>query len=146
VGRTFVHESNRDDEAASGSDRAFGLTVGGILVAIGALKVLLAAGALSVASAAMIAVGAVLLLLGVAAPALLALPHRLWLRLGAAIAAVANPVILALMFGLVVTPMAVLMRLAGKRPLQLDRDPGASSYWVVPDRSAEPHSSMRRQF
>jgi hypothetical protein len=145
VGRTFAHESTHDDEAASGSDRAFGLTVGGILVAIGALKVSLA-GALSTVSAATIAVGAVLLLLGIAAPALLALPHRLWLRLGAAIAAVANPVILAVLFALVVTPMAVLMRLAGKRPLHLKRDPGAVSYWIVPDPSAEAQSSMRRQF
>jgi hypothetical protein len=145
VGRTFAHESSRDDEAASGSDRAFGLTVGGILVAIGALKVLLS-GALSTVSMTTIAVGAVLLLVGIAAPARLAPAHRLWLRLGAAIAAVANPVILALLFALVVTPMAVVMRLAGKRPLQLDRDPDASSYWVVPDPSAEARSSMRRQF
>jgi Saxitoxin biosynthesis operon protein SxtJ len=145
VGKTFAHESYRREEAEAGSDRAFGLTVGGILVALGALKLLLAA-ALSIASATMLAVGAALLLLAIAAPALLALPHRLWLRLGAAIAAVVNPVILAILFAVVVTPLAWVMRLLGKRPLRLAREPGAASYWIVPEGSAERSSSMRRQF
>lgn len=144
VSRTFAHESYHDEEAEPGSDRAFGCTVGGILIAIGVVKPLLT-GVLSLASAATIGVGAVLLLLGIAAPALLAVPHRLWLRLGAIIAALANPVILAVLFIAVVTPLAAVMRLVGKRPLRLAADPGAASYWIVPEASAE-QSSMRRQF
>lgn len=145
MAKTFAHDSYRHEEAEAGSDRSFGLTVGGILAALGVLKLLLA-GALSVASVVMIAAGAVLLLLGVAAPALLALPHRLWLRLGAAMAAVVNPVVLAILFAVVVTPLAVFMRITGKRPLRLATDPGAASYWIVADRPAEQQSSMRRQF
>lgn len=145
VGKTFAHESYRHAEAKAGSDRAFGCMVGGILIALGALKPLLV-GALSIASVATIMVGALLLLLGIAAPALLRVPHRLWLRLGAAIAAVANPVILAILFVVVVTPLAAVMRLFGKRPLRLARDPGAASYWIVPEGSAERPSSLRRQF
>ena len=145
MGKTFAHESYRHDEAEVGSNRAFGLTVGGILVGLGVLKAVLA-GVLSVVPAVMIAVGAVLVLLGIAAPPLLALPHRLWLRLGAAIAAVVNPVVLAILFSLVVTPLAVFMRLAGKRPLRLKPDPDAASYWIVPETSPERQSSMRRQF
>jgi hypothetical protein len=145
VSKTFAHESYRDEKAEAGSDRAFGCIVGGILIAVGALKILLL-GALSIAAAVMIAVGAVLLLLGIAAPALLTVPHRLWLRLGAAIAVIVNPVILAVLFVAVVTPLAVVMRLVRKRPLRLACDPGAASYWIVPERSAERLSSMRQQF
>jgi hypothetical protein len=145
VSKTFAHESYRHEQAEAGSDRAFRCTVGGILIAIGVLKLLLV-GALSIAAAAMIAVGGALLLLGIAAPALLAVPHRLWLRLGTAIAVIVNPVILAKLFVAVVTPLAVVMRLIRKRPLRLARDPDAASYWIVPERSAERSSSMRRQF
>lgn len=145
VGKNFAHESYRHEEPEAGNDRAFGLTVGGILVVLGVLKLWLA-GALSAAPVVMIAAGAVLLLLGVAEPALLALPHRLWLRLGAAMAAVVNPVVLAILFAVVVTPLAWAMRLAGKRPLRLARDPDAVSYWIAPDASVQRQSSMRRQF
>ena len=145
VGKTFAHESYGDAETEVGSDRAFGLTVGGILIALGALKPLFV-GAVSVASSAMLATGGLLLLLGIAAPAWLAVPHRLWLRLGAAIAAVLNPVILAILFAAVVTPLAAAMRLLGKRPLRLAPDRGATSYWIVPEGSDQRRSSMRQQF
>ncbi len=129
----------------AGSDRAFGCTTGGILMVIGALKALLAP-ASSVAALAIFTGGAVLLLLGIAAPARLARLHRLWLRLGAAIAAVANPLILALLFVLVITPMALVMRLLHKRPLRLAADPAAGSYWLARDKPEDGPSSMRRQF
>ncbi|MGH6739608.1 MAG: hypothetical protein ACREDY_11370, partial [Bradyrhizobium sp.] len=66
--------------------------------------------------------------------------------LGVVIAAAANPVVLAILFALVVTPLALVMRLVGKRPLRLMPDPGAASYWILPERPDERQSSMRRQF
>ncbi len=143
--RFFQASLSQESIDIRGSDRAFGLIVGSMFVAFGGLKSVLA-GAPSIASIVMVAVGAVLLLLGIAAPALLALPHRLWLRLGAAIAAVVHPIVLAILFVMVVTPLAWVMRFAGKRPLRLAPDPGAASYWLLPERAAQPQSSMRRQF
>lgn len=131
------------DEPASNA--AFGWTVGGALIAIGALKALLAGGPTPLA-AALAGCGALLVLLAFAAPAHLALPHRLWLRLGAAMAVVVNPLVVALLFVVVVTPMAIVMRLCGKRPLHLRPDPGAGSYWIERDRGAAGKTTMRQQF
>jgi len=140
------HESYRDDElGAAGSDRAFGCTVGSIALAIGAIKAAFA-GTVTLWTLAILAVGAALLLFGIAAPARLTRLHRLWLKLGMLMAAVVNPVVLAVLFLLVVTPMAWLMRLVGKRPLRLGADPAAASYWIPRDKLAEGQSSMRRQF
>jgi large-conductance mechanosensitive channel len=86
------------------------------------------------------------LLLGIVAPRRLSLLNRLWLKLGAAIAKVVNPLVLALLFFLVVTPMAVIIRMTGKRPLRLARNPGAVSYWIARETSSGVAPGMRRQF
>ena len=140
-----LHEDYRDDEPTSaGSDRAFGCTVGGILMVIGAAKVVIAA-AVTLVSSLLFGVGAVLLMLGIVAPRCLSVLNRVWLRIGSVLAAVVNPIVLMLLFLVVVTPMALVMRLLGKRPLRLAPDPGAASYWI----KREPQngsSTMRQQF
>ena len=139
-----LHENYRDEgPVASGSDRSFGLTVGGILLVFGAATGLLA-GALTLTAVLCVAIGAALLLFGIIAPARLTRLNRLWLRLGMALAAVVNPVILAVLFYLVFSPMALVLRLFGKRPLRLQREPAAPSYWLA--REPQVGSDMRRQF
>jgi large-conductance mechanosensitive channel len=141
-----LHENYRDEEPiAAGSDRAFGCTVGSILIVIGAVKGF-AAGALPPIACLIFAVGAVLLVLGIFAPLRLSVLNKIWLKLGTVIARVVNPIVLALLFFLVVTPMALLMRIAGKRPLRLAPDHAASSYWVYRNTPHGEASSMKRQF
>jgi hypothetical protein len=111
---------------------------------IGAAKAVIA-GAVTPASYLLFGVGAVLLVLGILAPRRLSVLNRVWLRIGALLAAVVNPIVLMLLFLLVVTPMAFVMRLLGKRPLRLAPDPSAGSYWI----KREPQSgssTMRQQF
>ena len=141
-----LHENYRDDEpTAAGSDRAFGCTLGTVLLVIAAAKALMA-GAVTPVSFLIFAPGVVLLAFGIIAPARLSALNRFWLKIGAAIAAVVNPVILAILFFLVVTPMAFVMRLAGKRPLRLAPDRTAASYWIMREPPEGGISSMRRQF
>ena len=140
-----LHEDFRDDAPAeTGSDRAFGCTVGTILMAIGAAKTAVA-GEFTLVSSLFFGIGALLLVLGIMAPKRLSVLNRVWLRIGAVLAMVVNPIVLVLLFLIVVTPMALLMRLVGKRPLRLAPDPGAVSYWI----KREPpngSSTMRQQF
>ena len=141
-----LHENYRDDEPAeAGSNRAFGCTVGAILMVIGAAKAFIA-GAVPPVSFLIFAAGAVLLLLGIVAPSRLSGLKKLWLNIGSAIAKVANPVVLALLFFFVVTPMAFVMRIVGKRPLRLVPDRTAATYWIERERPEDGPSSMRRQF
>ena len=140
------HENFSDDEPVeTGSNRAFGCTVGAIAMAIGALKAALAA-AVTLLSSVLFAAGAVLFLFGLAAPARLSAVKRLWLQLGAAIAKVVNPIVLAILFAVVITPLALVMRMLGKRPLRLAPDPAASSYWLPREPAGGEASNMRRQF
>lgn len=141
-----LHEDYRDEEPTkTGGDRAFGCTVGGVLIAAGAAK-LFVIGARTPVAYAMLAAGALLLVLGMAAPSCLAPLNRLWGKIGAAIAKVANPIILALLFFLVVTPMALVMRRLGKRPLSLGPDAAAASYWIERPPPAAARPGMRQQF
>ena len=148
MGQNFaLHENYRDDEAIeAGGDRAFGCTVGAVLMVIGTAKAFAAGGFVLPASLIFVA-GALLFLVGIFAPSRLSVLNRLWLKVGAAIAKVVNPIVLVLLFSVVVTPMALVMRLAGKRPLRLARDSAASSYWICREPSVgAPASGMKRQF
>jgi large-conductance mechanosensitive channel len=141
-----LHENYRDDEPIeAGSDRSFGCTVGAILMVIGAAKSLLA-GALPPVACLIFAAGALLLLLGFVAPSRLSALNRVWLRVGAVISKVVNPIVLAVLFFLVVTPMAFVMRIAGKRPLHLAPDRTAATYWIKREPLEGGPSNMRRQF
>lgn len=141
-----LHESYRDEEPIQvGSDRAFGCTVGSILMVIGVAKAFVAE-ALPPLASFIFAVGVVLLLVGIVAPSRLSALNRIWLKVGAVIAKVVNPIVMMLLFFLVVTPMALVMRLAGKRPLRLAPDRAASSYWIYRNAAQGEASSMRRQF
>jgi hypothetical protein len=141
-----LHESYRDDEPiAPGSDRSFGCTVGTILVMIGATKAFVA-GALSSVACLIFAPGVVLLLLGIFAPSCLSAVNRIWLKVGAVIAKVMNPIVLAVLFFVVVTPMALLMRVADKRPLRLAANRAGSTYWIAREPTMGGASNMKRQF
>jgi hypothetical protein len=56
---------------------------------------------------------------------------RLWLRFGGLLHIVVSPVVLALFFYTIVTPIGVCLRLLGKDPLRLKR--GQASYWIERD-------------
>src|SRR5688572_16553774 len=73
-------------------------------------------------------VGVVLALAAAIAPRVLHRANRAWFALGMLLARFVNPVVLGLLFFVVVTPMALLMRAFGKRPLFLRFDPGAKTY------------------
>jgi Saxitoxin biosynthesis operon protein SxtJ len=141
-----LHENYRDEEPTeAGSNRAFGCTVGSIVVAIGATKTFVA-GAVLPTALLIFVVGAVLMLLGIVAPSRLSTLNKTWLKMGTAIAKLVNPIVLALLFFLVVTPMALVMRIAGKKPLRLAPDRAASSYWINREPPGAGSSSMRQQF
>jgi len=85
-------------------------------------------------------------LVTVAAPNLLALPNRLWLRFGLLLNRIISPVVLALLFYLVVTPMGTLMRAFGKDSLRLRRHASDASYWIKRDPPGPKPDSMNHQF
>jgi saxitoxin biosynthesis operon SxtJ-like protein len=141
-----LHETYRDEEPAKpGGDRAFGCTVGSIVMVIGAAKAF-AAGAVLLVPSLIFVAGTLLLLLGIVAPSRLSGLNRAWLKVGGALSKVVNPIVLALLFFVAVTPMALVMRMVGKRPLRLSPDRDAASYWIKREPPEGGAPSMRRQF
>jgi hypothetical protein len=90
--------------------------------------------------------GWALIVSAVFAPALLALPNRLWLRLGLLLNRIVSPVMLGVMFYGVVTPMGALMRLLGRDGLRLRREQGEASYWVKREPPGPKPDSLNNQF
>ncbi len=126
-------------EESEPSDRSFGLMIGAVFVVIGLLR-LLRAGQVRWWAAGP---GALLILLALLAPATLTGLKRAWLFLGFLLGLVVNPVVLSILFFVVITPAAALLRLFGHDPLRRKMDAGAKSYWQ--ERSASV-SDMRMQF
>ncbi|MCE5270112.1 SxtJ family membrane protein, partial [bacterium] len=56
--------------------------------------------------------------------------QKLWMKLAHALGWFNTRLLLILVFYLVLTPVGLLMRLFGKRPLSLGWDKDAPSYWI----------------
>ena len=76
------------------------------------------------------ALGIALVAAGALAPSLLRTPYRIWMAVALALGWVVSRTVLVALFALVLTPIALLARLAGKRFLEVRPDPSAQSYWV----------------
>jgi hypothetical protein len=99
-------------------ERSFGLSVGGVLVVIGA--VLAWRGRVSAAEAAAL-VGTALITAGLLRPALLAVPSAIWWRTALLLGWVNARIILTVAFALVLTPIGCVWRLTGHDPLGRNR-------------------------
>ena len=84
--------------------------------------------------------------LALAAPGVLGPLNRLWLGFGRLLNRLVSPVILALLFYLVITPIGLVMRLAGHDPLRIRWDTGAATYWIERRPPGPEPETMRNQF
>ncbi|HJS87719.1 MAG TPA: SxtJ family membrane protein [Acetobacteraceae bacterium] len=140
MGGGSLHEAPRTLERAPGpTDRAFGLTLGAGLAVLGAVAIWHGRGI----GFGLLPLAAMLVVLGLVAPRLLAPCNRAWGWIGHRLHVMTNPIVMAVLFYGVITPIGLLMRAFGKDPLRRRFDPAAPSYWI-----ARPpgESGMRRQF
>jgi hypothetical protein len=139
----LLHENlERSDEIIGPSDRRFGLTLGGVAALIGTLRVVLG----HPHWVWWVAAGVLLAALALSRPAVLAPLNRLWLKVGFALHKVVNPIVMALLFYTVISPTGILMRLCGKDPLRLRREPGSASYWIMRAPPGPAPETMKNQF
>ncbi len=89
---------------------------------------------------------AVFAAVGLIAPQLFAPLNKLWFKLGMMLHKVTTPLIMGAVFFAVITPLAMLMRLFGKRPLDLEYDPDAPSYWIERQPPGPRPDSIKNQF
>jgi hypothetical protein len=138
-----LHEDLRRDEAVkAGSERSFGVVFAVVFVVVG-LWPLIDGGAVRIWA---LVIGALFVTAAMVAPGVLRPFNRLWFLFGMALHKVVSPLALGILFYLTVTPMALLMRLAGKDPLRLKFDRQAKSYWIERHPAGPAPESMRYQF
>src|SRR5258706_10600574 len=113
-------------ENARREGRSFGLAVGAVLALAGAWW--LFRGKLPRVAPWTLGLGALLVLLALAAPRVLLAPSRLWLRFGEALSFVTTRVVLAIVYYLVLTPPGLMRRALGGDPLGR-KAAGGGSYW-----------------
>lgn len=147
-----THEDfSRDEDIEGSTDRGFGLTVGGILLALTLVRLGLqwwGSGAVVLGWVEYLlgGVGIALLLFGLIAPSVLAPLNRGWTKLGLLLFKVVNPIVLGLIFLLTIVPIGLLLRAFGKDPLRLRFEPDAESYWIAREPPGPAPESMGQQF
>ena len=140
---TSTHESFDRAAALKGaSDRSFGLTFAVLLAVLAAISVWRGGPSWPYTLTAALILG----LIAVTRPAVLAPLNRGWMKFGRLLNRVTTPLVLGLLFFLMITPMGLVMRLAGKDPLRLKGDRHAPSYWVERKPPGPAPESMPNQF
>ena len=136
------HEYRAHDEIKTSSSRSFGLVFGGAFALLGFWSWYKAGSWWPVHAA----VSVVFTLLALVRPALLAGPNRMWTRLGLLLSRIVNPIVMGLIFFVMFTPIAVILRMRGKDLLRIKFDKEASSYWIPRDPPGPAPDSMKEQF
>jgi len=151
-----IHEDlSRKDEIEGPSDRKFGFQIGAVLAILSLLLLSwyryrhgawFSEGGWGPWPWWMLVAGALLLIAAAVAPIVLRPLNKAWMGLAKVMFVIVNPVVMFLMWALVMTPMGLLVRLAGKDLLRMKLDPAAKSYWIVRDPPGPRPASMKNQF
>jgi hypothetical protein len=144
MGKMEVAGANASGQSeAPGSNRVFGYT---FAVVFSLLTVWQAWHAHWTVASILAAVAAVFALVAVAAPNLLAPLNRIWFRFGNMLHTITNPILLGMIFFLVITPTALIMRLLKKDLLRLKFEPASKSYWIPREPPGPGADSFKNQF
>lgn len=125
------------------SDRSFGMT---FVVVFALLAAWQAWAGRAAAAYTFSGLSIAVLLLALARPALLHGLNRAWMRFGALLHKVVSPIVLGGIYFLVFTPVALVMRVAGRDALRRQLDTQATSYWIERDPPGPPPDSLPNQF
>lgn len=138
-----LHESiDRHEVPTVGSERGFGIVFSIFFVIIGLFPLLDALPARFWA----LCLSAIFLFMAFFAPGLLKPLNRAWYLFGLMLHKLVNPIVLGVLFFFTVTPIALVLRVLGKDPLNRRFDSAANSYWIERDSSDLTPESMRQQF
>ena len=130
--------SSSSAEVQKGSNRVFGLFFTLVFALVSAYPLIsekplnLWAGGISAA----------FLAISLVKPSMLGPLNKLWLSFGLLLEKISSPLFMGLIFFSAVLPIGLLIRLLGKRPLALNFDPDAKSYWIKRGRAQPSPESM----
>lgn len=139
----MLREELKSIKSSSDDLREFGLTVGAAFLVLGCLLLR----AHRVSCPYFLAIGAALILLGLAIPIALRPVQRPWMAFSIVMGYLMTQVLMGLLFFILVTPIGFVSRLFGQNFLDLRIDRGRSSYWEKRSASASiDPSQYEKQF
>jgi len=127
-----------DNNIKIGSNRSFGIVFFVVFILIGFYP-LLNDGNLNIIS---ILIGIIFLILGVLNSRFLTPLNKIWFKFGIFLGQIISPIVMGIIFFLVVTPIAFIMRVLGKDVLKLKKKTD-NSYWI---KKTDLKSKMKNQF
>ncbi len=130
------------DETAPGSDRNFGLVMAAAAAVLGCLPLV----RLAAPHWWLVGIAVAFAALALTFPRALYPLNYAWFRLGLLLHRVMSPLIIGAVFFLCVTPIGLIMRIAGKDVLSLRRRSDLPSYWIVRDPPGPEPGTMINQF
>lgn len=142
-GMSGSHEQfHREETQQPGSNRSFGLVIGGAFLILGTARLWHGSrlGLVFLGVAVLFAAAALL------APQILAPLNRVWFRFGLLLHRIVNPIVMGLIFFGAVLPIGLLMRAFGQRPIPLGFDRSAASYWIPRRERTPAPGSMVKQY
>ena len=139
----MTHEDfSRQEDIKPSSDRSFGLVIATVFLLITFWPLIRGEPVRWWA----LAIAGVFASLALLWTAVLAPLNKCWTQLGVLLYRVVSPIVLGFLFYVTVTPVALLMRMLGKDPRRLRRDPDAASYWIDRTPPGPAPESMKNQF
>ena len=139
---SFHENLSPTDDVKSGSDRSFGIVFAVVFAIIGLLPLW---NGENIRIWALVITG-LFLAAALIYPKMLGPLNRIWFQFGLLLHKIVSPLIMGLIFFGAVMPTGLLMRLFGKKPLDLDFDPSLQSYWIHRTPPSPEPGSMKRQF
>lgn len=134
---------SRLDDVQPGSNRSFGITFAVVFAIVALLPFVLHGEGFHLWAAVLsVAFLAAALLF----PSVLAPLNRIWFKIGLLLHHVVSPVVLGLLFFVVVTPFALVVRLVSGKLLALEKESAAPSYWKRREPPGPPPETVRNQF
>ena len=121
--------------------RSFALMVGSIFVVIGFWPLIRHGEGIRLWA---VILGSMLVVLGLLVPSRLGPIYKAWMAVGYVLGWVNTRIILGVIYYGLLTPMGLIMRLAGKDPMRMRNDQAADTYRVL--RQPRPATHMLRQF
>jgi saxitoxin biosynthesis operon SxtJ-like protein len=121
--------------------RQFGLMVGGMFLLIGLWPFVWRQEPVRIWA---VVPGSLLAVAGLMMPGVLKQVYQGWMRVGHVMGWVNTRIILGVLFYGIVTPMAIVMKLAGRDPMRRGFEPDAQTYRVI--RQPRPASHMKNMF
>ena len=138
----FHEDLRRGEEHTGSSDRTLGLVFAAFFLILALAPVRTHRPVRLPALAVSIAFLAIALL----RPGILHSLNRLWTALGLLLGRIVNPVVTAVLFYVVFTPMGLLLRLFGKVPIETAMSPELSTYWIRREPADQRAENMARLF